>query len=117
MLDTFVCVLAVSPSIPAAVSRFILDIPVLSQPPFPLLLGFVLLRMVYYPFFEIILRATPAKFLTGSYVVTTEGRKAGVPTIIKRTFARSIPFNAFSFLGSGRWHDRLSGTQVVSDVK
>ncbi len=83
--------------------------------------GIVLMLMLvlyfgFYFFFEGIWQRTPGKWVTGTKVVREDG---GVPTfgqIVGRTFARCIPFDMFSFLGTNvaGWHDRFSGTLVVS---
>jgi uncharacterized RDD family membrane protein YckC len=74
------------------------------------------MRLVYYIFFESILAATPGKFLTETRVSNTLGEQTGFLNIVGRTAARMIPFNAFSFLGHGNWHDRLSNTVVLSEA-
>ena len=69
----------------------------------------------YYIILEGAFGRTIGKFITGTRVVRFDGYKPHLPQIIGRTFARFIPFEAFSFLGgSGNgWHDSLSGTRVV----
>jgi uncharacterized RDD family membrane protein YckC len=70
----------------------------------------------YYIFFEAIFSRTPAKWLTRTRVVTFDGRKPSFLQIVGRSFARYVPFEPFSFLGSARgWHDRWSNTRVVRD--
>jgi hypothetical protein len=45
---------------------------------------------------------------------TTVQRFARFSQILGRTFSRFVPFEPFSFLGSGHgWHDRWSDTRVV----
>lgn len=58
---------------------------------------------------------TLGKLVTGTKVVDQNGLKPSFGQIVGRTFARFIPFEAFSFLGdSGRgWHDSLAKTYVV----
>ena len=70
----------------------------------------------YYLILEMLFQRTVAKLLTGSIVVNTDGRRATFKQILGRSFARLIPFEAFSFLASVPvgWHDSLSGTRVVS---
>ena len=77
-------------------------------------LGFVF-GMFYYTFFETLTGRTPAKFITGTKVVTYEGEKPEFETILKRSLCRFIPFEAFSFLGehSKGLHDSISGTRVI----
>lgn len=80
-----------------------------------LLLFLVLLRFIYFPFFERIFGSTPGKFLTNSRVINS---KAEIPTsshVFGRTLYRNIPFNAFSFLFGKGWHDSISKTFVVKE--
>jgi uncharacterized RDD family membrane protein YckC len=73
--------------------------------------------MLYYIVMEMMFGKTLAKMLTGTRVVTTSGGAPSAGQIIGRSFARLIPFEAFSFLGSnpGGWHDSLSGTAVIKE--
>jgi uncharacterized RDD family membrane protein YckC len=74
---------------------------------YPLLIGF-------YVFFEGIFSATPGKMLTRTRVVSLDGSKPSFGQIFGRTLVRFVPFEAFSFLGSGSgWHDRWPKTRVV----
>lgn len=75
--------------------------------------------LLYYAGMEFLFAATPAKFLTGTRVVSSDGNKAGFGKILGRTFARMIPFDPFSFCFGDTttgWHDTLSGTRVI-DIK
>jgi uncharacterized RDD family membrane protein YckC len=74
----------------------------------------VIFFFLYYVFFEGIWARTPAKLILGTVVVTLEGSKPGLRTILLRTLCRFIPFEPFSFLGERGWHDGLSDTLVVS---
>lgn len=69
----------------------------------------------YYLFFETLFGRSIGKFITGTIVVNENGLKPRLNVVLKRTFCRIIPFEAFSFLGnSGRgWHDSISDTYVV----
>jgi uncharacterized RDD family membrane protein YckC len=73
------------------------------------------LLILYYFIFESIWQRTPAKFITGTKVVTYDGTKPTTGAIAKRTLIRLVPFEAFSFLGERvyGWHDRWSGTYVI----
>ena len=77
-----------------------------------------LMVLVYYSFFETLFGRTPGKWITGTKVVNLNGTKPGFGRILGRTFARLVPFEAFSFLGGGDsgWHDKWSDTVVV-DVR
>ncbi|MEM6265057.1 MAG: RDD family protein, partial [Bacteroidota bacterium] len=67
--------------------------------------------------FEAAFGKTPGKFVTKTQVVNKDGGKPTPGQLIGRTFARFIPFDAFSFLASNPvgWHDSLSKTRVVKD--
>ncbi|HEU5074760.1 MAG TPA: RDD family protein [Polyangiaceae bacterium] len=68
----------------------------------------------YYVFFEGVLGATPGKMVTRTRVVGLDGGTPSLGQILGRTLSRFVPFEAFSFLGSGSgWHDRWSKTRVV----
>jgi uncharacterized RDD family membrane protein YckC len=78
------------------------------------LMNFII-GMFYYSFFEAITGQTPAKYITKTRVVTEKGDKPDFNTIFIRSLCRFIPFEPFSFLGSGNrgWHDTISKTQVI----
>ena len=79
------------------------------------LLGMFLFTF-YYVVFEAAFGWTVAKLLTGTRVVDKDGHKPGFLKVLGRSLARSVPFEPFSFLGRTGigWHDRWSGTRVVS---
>ncbi len=71
---------------------------------------------LYYIFFEGIWQRTPGKWASGTKVVMLDGSKPGIGRIIGRSFARYIPFEAFSYLFGKYpygWHDALTKTTVV----
>jgi uncharacterized RDD family membrane protein YckC len=74
----------------------------------PVLLG-------YYVVFEATTSRTLGKLVTGTKVVNQDGGKPTIGQIIGRSFARMIPFEAFSFFGTPPrgWHDSLANTYVV----
>lgn len=71
--------------------------------------------LLYYVICEGLTGLTLGKLITRTKVVNAHGKKATLPQVIGRSFARVIPFEAFSFLGpTGRgWHDSLSKTYVI----
>ncbi|MBX2845105.1 MAG: RDD family protein [Saprospiraceae bacterium] len=75
--------------------------------------------ILYYTFFEYFNNGkTIAKIITKTRVVHEDASKSlDISTILGRSAARIVPFEAFSFLGSGDrgWHDRWSKTRVVKD--
>ncbi len=80
------------------------------------LLGFAV-YFAYYIGMEGLFNTTIGKWATGTRVVNADGGAPSFGQVVGRTFARLIPFEAFSFFGGqGRpvgWHDSLSKTRVV----
>ena len=76
----------------------------------------IVVTLAYYAGFEILCQRTPAKFLTGTIVVTVAGGRPTAGQMVGRTFCRFIPFEAFSFLGHEcvGWHDSIPKTRVVN---
>jgi uncharacterized RDD family membrane protein YckC len=77
----------------------------------------LILTVAYYVVAEAAFQRTIAKLLTGTMVINSTGGRPSFGQIVGRSFARLIPFEAFSFLGGRQpvgWHDSLSGTRVVS---
>ena len=71
----------------------------------------------YYLTMEALFQRTLAKLLTGTVVVTESGMRPSFGQILGRSFARFIPFEAFSFLAGKHpvgLHDSWSKTRVVS---
>lgn len=117
IVDAYVCLLIFSPLTYLLGEKF-LGILESSLGERGLLYVFMFVfRFVYYPLFETIFGKTPAKFLTETVVTDMNGNKVPGGTIMLRTFARFIPFEAFSFLGGNGWHDSLTKTQVVREVR
>jgi len=75
----------------------------------------ILVMTLYYLPQEALFGRTLGKLVTGTRVVTEDGETASFGKLLGRTAARFIPFEPFSFFGTGGigWHDRLSGTRVV----
>jgi hypothetical protein len=61
---------------------------------------------------EAIFKQTMGKIVTRSCVVS-DGVELSTGRVFRRTMARLIPFDAFSFLFGAKWHDRASHTAVV----
>lgn len=76
---------------------------------------YMALALLYYVICETSTGATLGKFITHTKVLTEDGQEPSFSTIIVRSLARLIPFEAFSFIGeySAGWHDQLSKTVVV----
>ncbi len=77
---------------------------------------FIVCRLLYYPFCEAMLGATPAKLLSQTRVVNEFGEKISGWQAIGRTCVRFVPFEPFSFFVYG-WHDKWTNTQVVKEKK
>jgi uncharacterized RDD family membrane protein YckC len=75
----------------------------------------LIVRILYYLFFETVLGATPAKFLTETRVIDYDGTKPSFKNILVRTLSRLVPFEAFSFFADDGWHDKWSRTLVVKE--
>jgi uncharacterized RDD family membrane protein YckC/type II secretory pathway pseudopilin PulG len=81
-----------------------------------IIIGVLFYLVGYHLLFETVWQRTPAKWITGTKVVREDGTKAPFLTILGRTLARRIPFEALSYLfgrNPNGWHDRLSHTLVV----
>jgi len=76
------------------------------------LMGLVLV-LVYYLFFEGLWGRTPGKLLLGTIVVDMKGQPPTFGSVVKRSLARFVPFEAFTFFGERGFHDKVSGTRVV----
>jgi uncharacterized RDD family membrane protein YckC len=75
-----------------------------------------LASIVYYTCFEGLFGRSLGKLITGTKVVTVSGAALTFGDALLRSLSRVVPFDAFSFLGSGvdsGWHDRWTGTRVV----
>lgn len=79
----------------------------------------LIIGLTYYFLMEIFFQKSLGKFITKTIVVLKDGSKPSSGDIFIRSLCRYIPFEAFSFLGDqGRgWHDSLSETYVVDEVK
>ncbi len=73
----------------------------------------MLLVAVFYVCFEGLLGRTPGKMILGTVVTDLEGNPPTLAAVVKRTLARFVPFEAFTFLGERGFHDKASRTQVV----
>lgn len=81
-------------------------------------LGFLPLIFIYYALSELLVQATPAKFLTETRTVAREGSRVSRSQILKRSLIRQIPLEPFFYSDpDGWWHDRWSGTEVVREKR
>ena len=61
------------------------------------------------------MQRTVGKFATNSVVINQYAEAPDAGSLIGRSFARLVPFDAFSCLGGDRgWHDKWSKTYVVT---
>jgi uncharacterized RDD family membrane protein YckC len=94
---------------------------VLTTPPSSLVDGLYtaagyLFPTFYHFFNEICGGRGQSKLITGTRAEHVDGRALTVRGALTRSLCRLIPFEAFSFLGSGPggWHDTITGTRVVN---
>jgi len=73
----------------------------------------VVIVSAYYLFFEGLWSRTPGKWILGTVVTDMAGGTPTFGAIVKRTLARIVPFEAFTFFGERGFHDRASKTKVV----
>jgi uncharacterized RDD family membrane protein YckC len=71
----------------------------------------------YYLICESTMQRTLGKFLTRSLVVDEYGNKPDFGTILGRSLARIVPFEALSCLGKRGWHDIWSETYLISETE
>ncbi|MFQ6309844.1 RDD family protein [Lysobacter capsici] len=82
-----------------------------------IVIGYAVVVLYYVPL-EGMFGVTLGKLVTGTRVVDEQGRPPSWGQVLGRTFARFIPFEAFSVLFAREdrvsgWHDRLPKTLVV----
>jgi RDD family len=117
IIDAYVCLFLFSRFAHLLVPNILEKITSESNERNAIVLFLLAAQLIYYPFFEYFLNATPAKLLTESRVTSNIGEVPRFGAILGRTFARYIPFSPLSFLFSTGWHDRLSNTVVVREVR
>ncbi len=71
----------------------------------------------YYFISEATMQRTIGKFATGAIVVNEYGEKPSLGQLLGRSYARIIPFEAFSCLSDRGWHDSASNTFVVKKAE
>lgn len=57
---------------------------------------------------------TVGKFITGTKVISTDGKSPTFQDFLIRNISRLVPFDAFSFFGQNGWHDNWSDTRVIN---
>lgn len=77
------------------------------------LVNWVVFYPAYYILFESTMQTTPGKLIMKRVVVDEYGEKPSFAIIVKRSFIRIIPFEAFSCFSSLGWHDNWTDTFVI----
>ena len=77
----------------------------------------MLIVALYYFVSEVTTQRTIGKLATNSLVVDEYGNKPSASTFLGRSFARIVPFEAFSCFSDRGWHDTWSKTYVVSKAE
>lgn len=82
------------------------------------LITMIIIALYFFTIETLLKGRSIGKYASNTKVVTINGEIPSKMLILKRSFSRIIPFDAFSFLGSeGRgWHDTIPNLYVV-DVK
>ena len=80
---------------------------------------FTVTFFLYYSLMEGLTQRTLGKLITGTMVVTEDGSKPQLKSILGRSLCRIFSIEAFSFLAEypRGWHDSASGTYVVKVKK
>ncbi|MCU0435715.1 MAG: hypothetical protein MUC87_19800 [Bacteroidia bacterium] len=81
--------------------------------PITLALMDIFIVIAFYILTEVVFGITPAKALSGSLVISTNGNAPSKAQLMGKTFARFIPFNGLSFFLGKDFQDKLSNTLVV----
>ena len=73
-----------------------------------------IVSIIYFYLFEYCSNGrTIGKYITGTTTLMINGSLPNSKSYLIRTLVRSIPLEAFSFLGNNGWHDSWSDTRVV----
>ncbi|WP_406685105.1 RDD family protein [Seonamhaeicola sp. MEBiC1930] len=75
--------------------------------------------LLYFFIMESLTFKTLGKYVTKTKVVLPNGKEPSKKDIIIRSLCRMIPFDGLSFLGTNGkgWHDSISKTYVVDEIK
>jgi uncharacterized RDD family membrane protein YckC len=121
LVDGFIGLIAFSPFIQGLIffqrSRgFILALQEALGERVALYIFVVAYSFIYYLITEWVIGSSPAKFITGTRVVTDDGQKPLFAKILRRTLLRIVPLEFITFLISTGWHDLYSGTLVAKET-
>ncbi|MDF3028579.1 MAG: hypothetical protein K0S23_2886 [Fluviicola sp.] len=78
------------------------------------LLG-ALILVGYYFILEVSIGTTLGKLMLGYTVIDKYAEKPKAGALLGRSFARAVPFEAFSCFSERGWHDKWSNTYVVKN--
>ncbi len=76
-----------------------------------------LVVLSYFILFEYFYQWTPGKYLLHLQVTDISGTHPSFSQIIKRNIAKMIPLEYVSYKDQTWWHERWSGTRVITDSK
>lgn len=85
------------------------DDPIISR-----LLG-MLIFVSYYFITEVTMGTSLGKLILGYTVINKFAQKPSAAAFLGRSFARAVPFEAFSCFAERGWHDKWSDTYVVKN--
>lgn len=74
----------------------------------------IIVTVAYYFICEKTMQRTLGKFATNAVVINKYAEDPDAGSLIGRSFARLVPFEALSCLNDRGWHDRWSNTYVVT---
>lgn len=77
------------------------------------IINWLIVYPAYYIVFESTVQSTPGKLIMKRVVVNEYGEKPDFMTIVKRSYSRIVPFEAFSCLSTLGWHDTWTDTFVI----
>lgn len=77
------------------------------------LFTYLILYPGYYLFFEYFMQSSPGKLILGRVVINEYGGKPSFRQILGRSYARIVPFEAFSCFSGLGWHDSWTETMVI----
>jgi uncharacterized RDD family membrane protein YckC len=95
-------------------SAFSDSVTIWDDPIFSRLFG-AMIVVSYYFILESTTGSTLGKMILGYTVIDKYAEKPKIGSLLGRSFARIVPFEAFSCFSDRGWHDTWSGTYVVKN--
>ncbi|MCH2223496.1 MAG: RDD family protein [Crocinitomicaceae bacterium] len=77
----------------------------------------IIVMVGYYFICEYTMQRTIGKFATNSVVINQYAEAPAPESLLGRSFARLVPFEALSCLSNRGWHDKWSKTYVVTTTE